>query len=282
MFNSEYREKTVKNLKKAIEEYEKSCDIVLNSVQLLHDDRSRASSLIKKIEDEIINVIAHTPKEFTKYTKEIRINYRDFNNKIREIEDEISDLDVNQEKVIFGGVLTGAGVATLGPQVVIGIATTFGTASTGTAISALTGAAATKAALAWLGGGAISVGGGGVLAGKTLLGMTGPVGWVIGGLSLVAGGIFVNNKNKEIAEKAENDTYKLKEEKNKLDILNVKVKVLIKETEEICLKIRKIYRKFMFLDVSDYYEFTNSEKADLKKLINLMLALSKKINETVE
>ena len=69
MFNSEYREKTVKNLKKAIEEYEKSCDIVLNSAQLLHDDRSRASSLIKKIEDEIINVIAHTPKEFTKYSK---------------------------------------------------------------------------------------------------------------------------------------------------------------------------------------------------------------------
>ena len=281
MFNSEYKEKIVKNLKKAIEEYEKSCDIVLNSAQLLHDDRSNASSLIKKIEDEIINVIAHTPKEFTKYTKEIHINSRDFNNKIREIEEEISDLDINPEKVIFGGVLTGAGVATLGPQMVIGVATTFGTASTGTAISALTGATATKAALAWLGGGAISVGGG-VLARKTLLGMTGPVGWVIGGLSLVAGGIFVNNKNKEIAEKAENDTYKLKEEKNKLDILNIKVKVLIKETEEIYLKIRKIYRKFMFLDVSDYYEFTDSEKADLKKLINLMLALSKKINETVE
>ncbi len=33
------------------------------------------------------------------------------------------------------------------------IATTFGTASTGTAISALSGVAATNAALTWLGGG---------------------------------------------------------------------------------------------------------------------------------
>ena len=38
----------------------------------------------------------------------------------------------------------------------MGVATTFGVASTGTAISALSGAAATNAALAWLGGGALA------------------------------------------------------------------------------------------------------------------------------
>ncbi|MEH3078148.1 MAG: hypothetical protein PGN11_16040 [Quadrisphaera sp.] len=45
----------------------------------------------------------------------------------------------------------------------------FATASTGTAISTLSGAAATSATLAWLGGGSIASGGGGIAAGTTVL-----------------------------------------------------------------------------------------------------------------
>ena len=40
----------------------------------------------------------------------------------------------------------GVAVVTMGPTVAMGVATTFGVASTGTAISALSGAAATNAA----------------------------------------------------------------------------------------------------------------------------------------
>lgn len=47
----------------------------------------------------------------------------------------------------------------------------FGVASTGTAISTLSGAAATNATLACLGGGAIVAGGGGIAAGTTVLGI---------------------------------------------------------------------------------------------------------------
>ena len=47
-----------------------------------------------------------------------------------------------------------------------GVATAFGVASTGTTISAASGAAATNAALAWLGGGALAAGGGGMAAGS--------------------------------------------------------------------------------------------------------------------
>lgn len=46
-----------------------------------------------------------------------------------------------------------------------GLASSIGTASTGTAISSLSGAAATKATWAWLGGGAIKAGGAGVAGG---------------------------------------------------------------------------------------------------------------------
>lgn len=84
------------------------------------------------------------------------------------------------------GASLGVAVVTMGPTVAMGVATTFGVASTGTAISALSGAAATNAALAWLGGGALAVGGGGMAAGEAFLALAGPVGWAIaGGFSLL-------------------------------------------------------------------------------------------------
>lgn len=72
----------------------------------------------------------------------------------------------------------------------MGVATTFGVASTGTAISSLSGAAATNAALAWLGGGALAAGGGGIPAGTALLALAGPIGWTIAGLSILTSIIF--------------------------------------------------------------------------------------------
>jgi hypothetical protein len=67
---------------------------------------------------------------------------------------------------LAGGVTAGAGAgatafATVGA---------FAAASTGTSISGLSGAAATSATLAWLGGGSIAAGGGGVAAGTIVLG----------------------------------------------------------------------------------------------------------------
>jgi hypothetical protein len=63
---------------------------------------------------------------------------------------------------------TTAGLSTaLGAWALVG---TLGTASTGTAIATLSGAAATNATLAWLGGGALAAGGGGMAAGAAVLG----------------------------------------------------------------------------------------------------------------
>lgn len=72
------------------------------------------------------------------------------------------------------GALAGVGA--------LGVASAIGTASTGTAIGALSGAAASNATLAWLGGGAISAGGAGVAGGTAMLGgiVAGPILAVIG------------------------------------------------------------------------------------------------------
>lgn len=55
------------------------------------------------------------------------------------------------------------------PAAVTSVVSATCAASTGTAISSLSGAAATNATLAWLGGGSLAAGGGGVAAGATVL-----------------------------------------------------------------------------------------------------------------
>jgi hypothetical protein len=77
------------------------------------------------------------------------------------------DLSAANRMMVTGVATTATGA--LASYAIMQTAMLVGTASTGTAISTLSGAVATKAALAWLGGGAISAGGGGVAVGGTVL-----------------------------------------------------------------------------------------------------------------
>lgn len=92
------------------------------------------------------------------------------------------------EKGLGTGVATGA-LAAMGAYGGVGM---LATASTGTAIAGLSGAAATNATLAWLGGGALSAGGFG-MAGGTLA-----LGGIVLGPALAVGGFMLASK----AEKA--------------------------------------------------------------------------------
>lgn len=95
---------------------------------------------------------------------------------------------------IVGGAMIGIGASA---GTVVTIASTLGVAaSTGTAISGLSGAAATNAALAWLGGGTIAAGGGGVAAGAALVAAisTGGVFLAIAGAGLIGKKIWDNRK----------------------------------------------------------------------------------------
>ncbi len=82
---------------------------------------------------------------------------------------EMSKLSGYASEVVSGG-LTAAGSGALVGMATYGGATMFATASTGTAISTLSGVAATNATLAWFGGGALSAGGLGMAGGMAVLG----------------------------------------------------------------------------------------------------------------
>jgi len=86
----------------------------------------------------------------------------------------------NASKSVTAGVSTAISV--------YGAVGAFGSASTGTAISTLSGAAAQKATLAWLGGGSMAAGGGGMAIGVITLGSL-----FVGPAALVTGLIKMSN-----------------------------------------------------------------------------------------
>lgn len=179
-----------------------------------------------------------------------------------------------EDKVAGKGVAgLGAGVAvvTMGPTAAMGIATTFGVASTGTAISTLSGAAATNAALAWLGGGALAAGGGGIAAGNAFLALAGPIGWTIAGVSLLASGliIFKSRKDKQRLE----DIYTLisirdtKSYELAIVELNERIERIKDETNN--LKSASLEIKSFGVD---YSQMTEDQQYELGSYVNLMEA----------
>lgn len=102
--------------------------------------------------------------------------------------------------VLLGG-LGGAALGTAGGFAAAGATTSavmaLGTASTGTAIYTLSGAALTKATLAALGGGAIAAGGSGIALGTTILGAT------TIGVGLLVGGVIFSLTGGKLSNKAD-------------------------------------------------------------------------------
>lgn len=83
------------------------------------------------------------------------------------------------------GLASGVGAGVAAQAGALWGVSAFASASTGTAISTLSGAAAQNAILAWFGGGAVAAGGGGVAAGGVVLGLVSVVpGLLIGGMTM--------------------------------------------------------------------------------------------------
>jgi hypothetical protein len=188
-------------LKIAQDKAEKAIFETNKSIDKLGEKTMMLSVCLNNIQD-LFGKIRNVPnKEKLEYEslKEIRLNWKQ---QAEKIERDYQKAKVEVAGQGAAGVGTGVAVAALGPTAAMGIATTFGVASTGTAISTLSGAAATNAALAWLGGGALAVNGGGMAAGQALLTLAGPVGWAIAGVALITSGLlflksFSNKKKVE-------------------------------------------------------------------------------------
>lgn len=222
---------------------------------------------IQKLFDEIRNK-PHEKQVECEKLKKIRLNWKHQAEKIETDYKNATIKNTGKGAVGFGA---GVAVAALGPTAAMGIATTFGIASTGTAISTLSGAAATNAALAWLGGGALAAGGGGMAAGSAFLALTGPVGWAIAGVALVGSGFML--------WKGKSDQTRLE------DIFTLISKREVKSYElaiiEVNERISRIIDEFKKLNYAsertrafglDYELMTEEQQYELGSYVNLMNA----------
>ena len=283
MFNSRLRKTSINNYNEAVERYEKIANDLGENVNVLYKEREKALDLVKLIEYRI-NQLANTPKEIEVMLQKIKIEVENF--KIKQ--EEITKAEF-EAKLAAGGSGAGAtisalgiAVATLGPTAAMGIATTFGVASTGTAISALSGAAATNAALAWLGGGALAAGGGGMTAGTALLGLAGPVGWTIAGVMFatsVGTGLFASHKNKETANKLIAERENLEKIIRRFNNMNSEVKALVETTNT---QMNGISNSWIPVIGSDYSQLTDDEKIRAGLLVNSTLTLAQLINKELK
>lgn len=204
--------------------------------------------------------------------KQIRLNWK------KQVDEIIKNYEKtktkNKDAAVAGGVAgagigAGVAVAALGPSVAMGIATVFGVASTGTAVSALSGAAAVNAALAWLGGGALAAGGGGMVAGEAFLALMGPIGLAIAGFGIIAGGLLFWKNKKD--QKCLEDLFirisnrDLKSFELVIDDLNHRIKQIDNENVELKVAIRVMPSLGL-----DYNKMTEGQQQELKKYIHLM------------
>lgn len=239
----------------------------INELGIHVSDLYAALALIQTLFDRIRNVPEENRLTYEKL-KAIRVNWKQ---QAEKIELEYKKAEVKAAGQGAAGFGAGVAVVTLGPTAAMGVATTFGVASTGTAISALSGAAATNAALAWLGGGALAAGGGGMAAGSAFLALAGPIGWTIAGLSLVASSLmFFKTKNDK--ERLENvytliSNRDVKSYELAIVELSERIKRIVDETGKLEAAIAEI-ETFG----TDYSQMTEEQQYELGAYVNLMEA----------
>ena len=245
----------------------------------LHKEREKAAELIEDIE-EFVNTLANSPKSFDSEFEKIKIEKTVFKRTLEYAGEQKKTLE-NMSKVAATGAAVGAGVATIGPSAALWVATTFGTASTGTAISALSGAAAGNAALAWLGGGAVAAGGGGMAAGNALLALAGPVGWGIAGASVLSVLVVSWCKKNKILNAKKRQVEAMKRSTEALKETGAKIIALSGETSALTDNLKNMFSSCKALRGMDYSSFNIEQKEILAAMVNNTKALSCLLNKTV-
>ena len=283
MFNSSLKKEALSIHEEMLQKYNGSYEAMGKSCEKLYTVRGESVELIKLVQ-RVVNSIANTPKEFETELGKIGKELIKFN-ETEEYAKKAYEASVKAGANIIGGAAAGLGVASMAPTALMSIATTFGTASTGTAISALSGAAAQKAAVAWIGrtfAGMAVKGGAGMAAGQAFLALAGPIGWGITAASTGISLVSLTKKNKELADAAVKEAKEIAKAREVIDEINEKILSLKVKTDLLYKDMNKQKDRIMGYMNLDYMSLEDEDKYFLGSLINNTLSLSMLLNETIE
>lgn len=173
--------KAIHNNAEAKELIEKASTLCETAKKNFEDQKKKTSDGLEKLGTVKIDAWAKGMEAFTSefsYFKNIQMDEKlNIETALKYAGDDPPDRQLlnMQNAALTAKEIAKIGAVSIGAGAVVGIAIyggamMFGKASTGVAISALTGAAAKNATLAWFGGGALKAGGLGMAGGKLLLG----------------------------------------------------------------------------------------------------------------
>lgn len=200
-----------------------------------------AKDRLLRAKDKTVNTISNLGKTKLQASAKELNDFVDIYSNIKGVEltdsvgiEELSKLKLTKESIkeikdasldaidVLGGGIAGVGAGVLLGWGTYGSVMALGTASTGAAIGGLSGVAAKNATLAWLGGGAIKAGGGGIALGMKVLG------GVITGPALLVAGIIYGAKAKEKLNNAYSNLAEAKRIEAELKTAEAELKIIEK------------------------------------------------------
>ncbi|MBR8749496.1 hypothetical protein IX317_001170 [Fusobacterium sp. DD29] len=275
----------VRDSNRADEIQDEAEDILYDAQNKMNKARNNTSEQIKELGREKIEASANELKSFVNsYQKIKNINLSESKG-IDDIDGLKAPTDGALQEMhevsIEATDVLGSGAAGIGAGALLGWGTyggvmALGTASTGTAIAGLSGAAATNATLAWLGGGAIAAGGGGIALGTAVLG-----GIIAGPALLIAGGIF-GSKAKEKLHNAQANRAKARQVQSEIEKGIVELNYIKATAEQIKRLLEEVRVRSSFFNAkmvaltfrkTDWRTYTQEEKntvACAVKMIQLL------------
>lgn len=267
-------------LRMAVDQYNDAYTMMNDNGATLYRERTRAVDLIMHIES-LVNSIANRPKEFDAEIAEVQTNRESF---IDTCEFAKEELEAARKSALGAGAgaATGAAIVSVAPTVAMWVATTFGTASTGTAISALSGAAATNAALAWLGGGALAAGGGGMAAGNAFLALAGPVGWGIAGVTLLSSIVLFSVNKFKIDKKKKEEIGSIKNNTSIARKTAAQIQGLLDEIVVLRDKLNNMYDDCLTEYGKDFSAISVERQMQLGALVNNTKAIAASLRKSIQ
>ena len=244
---------------------EKAKNIYNKAKEKLENDRNRTNSHLESLGKLKLSIYEGSLNDFVNLYSQIK--NVDFKNNLNlgllNNVDEQDMLDIKNTVLEIQEVL-GGGIAALGSGALAGFGALGGvgmlaSASTGTAIASLSGAAATNATLAWLGGGSLAAGGFGMAGGMAVLG------GIVLGPALAVGGILMGFKAEEAKYTAYENYDKAKAAAEEMDVACVALDGIYKRVDEF-IDILVPLNKYL-------YQFNNQMNIIINNNTNLFQKL---------
>ena len=178
---------------------------------------------------------------------------------------EIRDAAIHMKEVVGGaaGALGSGALAGLAAYGSVGLAS----ASTGTAIAGLSGAAATNATLAWLGGGSLAAGGLGIAGGTAVLG------GIVAAPVLLVGGLMLASKAEEAKENALSNLWEAKAAAEAMETAEVAARAIGRKANEVGKVLKRLHEDHLAGDIKEFQNlvYNRSKNKSVYRTVSLAL-----------